>query len=519
MVQKNMNRILTGEVNVNTVSYGSEIEKVFSDSSGMPHAVDNEYFKALANISTERDGVEPEIEKTDSGTILGVKNAIGKESLDNSFLLGESSVWPPVLQQDGGLNYLHTVLKQQLKDVVEVLAPRDAHVLNMSNHPLTEITDENYYKHVAPKPVYGYMRNVRGWNHAAGINAKAQNSPSVGVSAEDAIDALNSSLALAPALIAMYGNSPFEQGQVASQKESRLGLWDTTFANNRFSGDLRTSRMPERPFSDFRDYFKWMFAEDTGMYFLVTDKDGTPLGSEKGQDATFISVDGHPTLLNYMRGEVWSATDLTGERSLTVVPDMGHFALHQFTHFADARIRYGLEDTMSVAAFNEAMLGSDREVDELFAEHGSFFYIEQREPGANFPDRDINMLGGEIADSVVISPAAICAGFIRNMHATKKLINRYGWDTLRGLRAEAVTHGLNGEYNDIKVKDLCYDTLEVAAQGLDQNEQWMLAYPEHVLRTGQSGADCALARYEELAGSPSQRIKQIAQERVLVLPQ
>lgn len=508
----------TTESFIGIPTFGAEIEKVFSNHCGDAHAVSNDYFRTIGALGLSRDNVEPIYEYVaESDTIIGVSNSIGKESLDNSFVLGESSVWPPVTKEAGGLSKLHHVLKQQLSDVVKALESENATVINMSNHPLTEITKENYEKYVAPKPVYKYLREQRGWDHAYGINAKAQNSPSIGISPEYAVDALNCSIGVAAAVIALYGNSPFDQGKVTGQKESRLGIWEKMFERNRFDGDRRTCQMPEKPFANMRDYFTWMFDEDTAMYFLVTDEDGQPLTKEKGQNISFIMIDEHPTLLKFLEHSEWEATEFETGRKLRIEPHMGHFALHQFTHFAGARIRFGIDEEMPVDEFNGAIAGHDDAVDELLSQYGQFFYIEEREPGANFPDREVAEQGDEIAKSVVISPSAIYSGLIRNLSASKALINKYGWNTLRNLREDAITNGLDATYNDIKVRDVCYDVLETAAQGLESNEQWMLAYPEYVLTTGQNGADRALARYDQLSGAATQRIRQIVQERSIVL--
>lgn len=513
-----MPRVHVSQQTIPTLSYGAEIEKVFSAATGEPYAVDNDYFETLGEISGVRENVEPKFETTDDGRKIGILNAIGVESLDNSFVLGESSVWPAVSHEEGGLQRLYEVTRQQLEDVSEALARRGAGVLNMSNHPLMEINPENYRKYVAPKPVYQYLRDERGWDHTAGINAKAQNSPSVGVAPEHAVDALNCSLAIAAVGIALYANSPFDQAKLAGKKESRLAIWKTMFANNQFAGDRRTSQMPEQPFQNMRDYFTWMFDEDTAMYFLVATKEGRPLTKEKGQDVAFFMVDEQPSLLDYMQANEWDATEFQSGRKLKIVPHMGHFALHQFTHFAGARIRFGINEDMSVGDFNTAMGAKGDEVEELFAEHGNYFYIEEREPGANFPDNEICMLGEGIAESVVISPAALYAGFIRNIADAKGLISRYGWSTLRDLREKAIVDGLDATSGDVKLKTLCGAVLEIAAQGLEPSERWMLAYPEFVLRTGQSGADRALERYHKLSGSPASRIGRIAQERIMVLP-
>jgi hypothetical protein len=71
-------------------------------------------------------------------------------------------------------------------------------------------------------------------------------------------------------------------------------------------------------------------------------------------------------------------------------------------------------------------------------------------------------------------------------------------------------------YNGVSVSRLCEDMVQTAADGLDRGERWMLTYPEHVLRTGQNGAERALARYDTLSGRPADRIRQILRERAYI---
>ncbi|HVV67079.1 MAG TPA: glutamate-cysteine ligase family protein [Candidatus Saccharimonadales bacterium] len=513
----------SGEVNLPatgqltpTPTYGLELEKVFTRKDGPAHLVDDSYFTRLRQRYLDRHW-EAEVSDADE-RLVGVVTPHGVESLDNSFGLGESATGP-IRHESGGLNELDRIVAQQVQDVVEVLDESGATILNMSNHPLTNIDDETYERHVVPKPVYEYMRTVRGWDHKSGINAKAQNSPSVGVPAEQAVEALNITLGLGAALVALYANSPFEEGNLAGAKESRLHIWDKVFKNPTFSGDHRLHQMPGRPFENMRDYFQWMFGPDTAMYFIVVDDDGHPPKSEKSGHAHFIQVDEHPTVLEFLQKPNWQATAFEDNRRLTVTSHMSHFAMHQFTQFAGARIRYGLRDgDFPTTEFNEAMSGTGNEVDNLFAEKGAYFYIEGREPGANFPDQELFETAGEtVARSVIMSAAALHAGLIRNGEAAKRLIDSYGWPTLQGLRESAIKAGLEGMYNDVSMPRLCSDVLSVAADGLDSDEQWMLAYPEYVIRTGQTGADRALARYEQLSGSTYSRIAQIVREKGIVL--
>ena len=500
-----------------TPTYGLELEKTFSGVDGSPHAVGKAYFERLAAMKQERG--ENSTLKHIGVAVVGVSKPYGEEGLDNSFGLGESATGP-IAEVEGGLNKLSEVVNGELRDVLASLALEDATVINMSNHPLTLIIQEVYDRTVAPKPVYGYMRNVRGWNHIMGINGKSQNSPSVGVSAEHAVRAVNVMLGLGAGLIALYANSPFEEGAVTGIQESRLALWDGMFGRANSAGDRRLYKPPEQPFNNLRDYFYWMFGPDTNMYFVVTAPDGGPVKNEKGE-VRLVRIDGDPSLLEYMKGEEWNGKTFETEEPVVVKPTMDHFQMHQFTQFTGARIRYGLKDEpFPVIELVAAMEADGNEVDELFARKGAYFYIEGRDPGANFPDKELLELpdGDQIARSVIISPAAIHAGLIRNIDAAEALVAKYGWKNLIALRDDAIKNGMDAKHNNVTAQELCHDILEVARAGLHDDELWMLAYPEFVARTGLNGATRALEAFNSLSGPTADRIKQITEDRAIVLP-
>lgn len=80
-----------------------------------------------------------------------------------------------------------------------------------------------------------------------------------------AVLALNVILAASPAFIALFANSPFENGEYSGYRENRLTLWPRMFRHARFAADDRLHRLPGRAFADLRDYFEWMFGEGSTM--------------------------------------------------------------------------------------------------------------------------------------------------------------------------------------------------------------------------------------------------------------
>lgn len=509
------NPISVMQEKINIPTYGLELEKVFTTHDGTPYPVGDTYFMRLNDYKKEC-GEDAELKRI-GGVIVEVSYKDGVESLDNSFLLGESST-RPVTTSEGGLFKLAEIVDEQVKSVTTALEEENASILNMSNHPLTEITQEVYEKYVVPKPVYEYMRNVRGWNHRIGINAKAQNSPSTGVSIENASEALNSVIGLGAVFVALYGNSPFAEGKISSHKESRLLMWDEMFSRSPFPCDYNLSKMPEKPFDGLSDYFNWMFGDKTSMYFIVTGDDGRPPKNEKG-NARFTRVNGDPSMLHFMQADDWEGTDTKTGEKVKVIPHVGHFVMNQFAHFSAARIRYGLHKNIDIdpKLISSVIRAGNTETEKLFKEITDYVYIEGRDPGANFPDSELRDVDNNMANTVLMSPSALQAGIISNIRKSSQLWRKVGWDNLKGLREAAIKYGMQAEYNGHKVYDVASEMIEIAAEGLDEKEQYLLAYPSYVLSTKSNGAERALTRFGQLHGSEFDRIKQITKERIIVL--
>ena len=476
---------------------GAEIEKVFSDiKTGESHAVGSAYFSNLLTLKKQR-GEECHL-KTISDIFVGVSTPHGEEGLDNGFNLGESATGP-FTQQEGGLTALHEILVKELSDVQTALSKEGATIINMSNHPLGTIVQEYYRRMRAPKPLYNLLIE-RGWAHWEGIDAKAQNSPSTGVAVNDAGDALNVVLAASPAFIALFANSPFEQGGVSAYKESRLTLWDKVFGHSSSRGDFKLCQTPERPFENLRDYFVWMFGAGTNMYFV-------PFSREEGDYKKFSEmalIDGRPSLFEFLKQKSWNGKIFGTGASVEIAPAMSHVELHQWTQFIGARIRYKFNnEPLDVQEFLEALSGNGTEVEQFFSQHTHYTYIEGREAGANFPDQQLIESTDDtaIARSVVISPSAIQCGLIRNLKEAKVLLEKYRWSDLSKLRTEAIANGLAAEWNGIRAREFVAEVLDIASRGLDEKEHWMLAYPYYVLSSGMNGADRARELFDACVGS------------------
>lgn len=496
-------------------SLGLEMEMpVINRTTGELHLVED-YFRTLSNIKQQR-GEEPSLEKQGGRHVAVVTREISS-SVDNSFNNLESSIGP-IAEFEDNLHFLNRTIHKELHDVSSALAFEGAAVINFSQHPDTPIDEMYYCAARSPKPIYDYWVGYRKWNHKAGIDAKAHNGPTTGTTFSDAIRGLNILLALSPAFIALYGNSPFVAGVANGIKENRQNLWQNMFATSRFPSDRKLCSMPPEPFRDLRHYFEWMFGAGTNMQAILAKERGC---YKKGRNL-FI-VDGDPSVFEFLKGHRWRAVSgangMEKAKIEEVEPTMDHFCYLQFSHFLDARIRYQMSGKPApVEIFLEAM-SENKCLEELFDSWASNVYIEGRAAGANFPDVELVSLAEEdISRSVVISPSALQLGLIKNGQKAWKLVKRTGWGNLMGLREQAIIHGLHGEYGGISVSSFCRQVMDVAGPELAGCEQWMLAYPNHVLNTMQNGADRALALFEKRNGSTKDRINHLVQRRILTLP-
>jgi gamma-glutamylcysteine synthetase len=486
---------------------GLELEMPVADRQGRSHSV-GPFFSALRDIK-QRRGTEAVL-KSQAGREIGVIAPLMYSSIDNAFNNLETAIGP-VGGGPGGLDRLNVLVNQELADVSDALAAEGATILNFSEHPNVAI-DPLYYTFVrAPKPIYDYWVLKRGWNHSVGVDAKAQNGPTTAVDFANAVSALNVSLALAPAFIALFANSPFEAGRLTGLKENRLTIWPRMFATSFFNGDRKLHVMPERAFRDLRDYFDWMFGDGTAMQTI-------PLmaSSEYKTCATAVQAEGDPNLLAFLRASSWPGRCLITGQHVTIEPSLRHLEYLQFSQFIDARIRFGFDVAPSLEAFHDAWQQPGG-LEALFAAHCSHCYIEGRAAGANFPDAALfDEYGDDIAASCVISASAMQAGLLRNLAKAEEFINQWDWKLFRDLRGAAIRSALGAEVNGLKLVDFCRWVLNLAEEGLAPEERWMLAYPRHVCDTQMTGADRAIALWDN---PRIHTMGQLAQRRSIELPQ
>ncbi|MFA7669434.1 MAG: glutamate-cysteine ligase family protein, partial [Burkholderiaceae bacterium] len=398
--------------------------------------------------------------------------------LDNGYNLLENST-RPVRRSEGGLLALQDVAQRSLALTLGALEADNACVLNASQHPDCP-RDKGWYRQVCvARPIYRELVGHRGWHHWEGIDGKAQNGANVGVTAGDAVRALNVMIGLAAVHVALFANSPLESGRETGLKETRLTVWPRIFNGSHFPGDAMLAGWPPRPFVDLGDYFRWMFRPGTVSRSL-------PLGRRHDyKSAPTVLLDGNPSLSAFLHATSWRGRRTDTGESVVIEPDAAHFEHSQIAQFMDARLRYRLDSLPPLAELMQAWRRRYG-LEALFEAHRADIYIEGRCPGAGFPDAAlIEEAGDAVAGSMLMSPVALQWGLQQRLGDAERIVARYGWRRLRSLRDRAMRSGPA----DMDVARLCDEVLEVASAGLSPAEQPLLAYARHVQASRRCAAD------------------------------
>lgn len=485
--------------------YGLEIEMpVIDAATGESRAV-QDFFQTLIRL---RNG---ESSRLVSDCAPAVEFADGTVGLDNAYNNIECALGPFET-----LGELAESVRRALAYVERGLAEEGLAAANLSQHPAMRIDRDVYLAMRCPKPIYDYWNQVRGWNHAVGVDAKAHNGPTTQVSPHEAVDALNTMLGLAPAFIGLFAGSPFEAGVYTGRLENRLTIWERMFARARHRGDRKLC-VCDGPFDDLAAYFRAMYGPGTAMQYVP----GGDVHDYKLPDVMF-SVEGDPCLLDFLAGTPRPARNIRTGETILAAPDLSLVGLHQFVPFLDARIRFRLADeTGSPGDFLAALDAGGAAFGRWFAQAVSCCYIEGRVAGAVLPDREVvDAAGSEIGLSAPLSPSALQAGLLAEPDRALALVGRVGWDRLAELRARAILRGLDAEVDGWSVRRLCGEVLELAGAALPARDQWMLGYAQWVLARGDNAARRSIATYETATErDPWRRLLDMARARRMVLPE
>src|SRR5699024_7124845 len=198
-----------------TPRLGLEMEMAVADAvTGASLPVTN-YFAALQALKQEKGQACEQIMLADR--CVGLHTPVAECGLDNGFNLLETAL-APVDASAGGLSCLAQRAHAELADTIAALGSDGGCVLNVSQHPACP-RDQTWYQRVCVSlRSYKEWRDFRGWHHGEGIHAQAQNGANTSVPVADAVTALNAAIALAPASIALFANSPLEAGVVSGYK-------------------------------------------------------------------------------------------------------------------------------------------------------------------------------------------------------------------------------------------------------------------------------------------------------------
>jgi len=418
---------------------------------------------------------------------LSCKNGMIVAGFDNAYNNIEFSAGP-VFHTDGGggLGALNRLSIKALWDISILLSKRGLGLINFSEHPAFACTQREYAKFCLPRPIYDYWNHGRNWHHVCGIDAKAQTSPCTGVSPCNVLTALNIIMGFSPAFIALYANSPFENGRVSGFHANRLNMWRRMFHQTAYDGDNRVRRFPDKPFISLYDYFEWMLGAGTVMHAVQLMPDHFK------EDRDLYVIEGRPSLFEFLLKDNWAAKAFSTGETRRIAPRPFHFEYHQFAQFSDARIRFSLQD-MDIKELRDAVQSGDVGFDNYFTDHAAYTYIEGRVPCTNLPDRYVlSKEDKKIQDSVTISSSAMQAGLLTNHEKALELIRSTGWKAIKRYRYEAIRDGLTKE-----VAGFVENALNIAEEGLASADKWMLSFPQDTLKSGMNAAARALKEYKE----------------------
>jgi hypothetical protein len=504
-----------------THTFGAEIEKPVSDiNTQKPHGVTQQFFNTLY-VEAEQRNAHPDKHQSDidTNTTLGIiSDDLGEQGIDHGFnILETASI------VHSSLENLNNALWNDLQTTQAALEKENATVINFSNHPLARNDLTTYKNFVAPKGLYPVLWS-RGWNFTTSITANAQNSPATGISVDHAADAVSVIIGAGAAMIALFGNSPFINGEVSLYKESRVAMWDTMMKFSKFAGDRIVSRFPKNRFHTLAQYFSWMFGEQTAMHFVLDSATGNDY---KGLGDRVLFTPLYPSVLEFLEKPEWDMyyfadlqKDFPFKRVTKVKPNISHLEVLQWGHFAGARVRFGLKNQQDfpLKKFLSAIKQEKKKgIENIFEQFSQFMYIEGRDPGANFPDEELWNAGEDIAQSVLIAPSALQKGLLFNLEKTVSYIDSFDWHVLEKLRNAAITDGLHGKVGNISVKTFTENILLLAKAGLEKREQKYLAYPLWVLEQEKNGADRAIAYIKTHKGIPKEAISSLIQKRAVLL--
>lgn len=490
-------------------SLGVELEMPVIDDTGATGLVDGRYFSALKT----RRGGDGQTE-TLGGHSVAVVSPLAVNGIDNGWNLLETAHAPVPAGRDG-LTLLARRIRADMADVTAALATQGLRVTSLAQHPTAGCTPALYRKLVAPKPIYTYLTERRGWNHAVGIDAKAQNGPTTGTRPEKAVAELNMLLAAAPAFIALFANSPFENGRPSGFMETRMTLWPRMVATSNVTADHARVGVPSGWFMSLGEYFSWTFAPGTVMHAVPHDS-----GSYKGGTTLFEPGNGRMNAAAFFDAAQVQGRAVHNGTYAMISPGPAHFEFLQWSNFLDFRLRFDFAPPGPNARDLARALSNPSEFLPLFRAHVCNMYIENRCCGATFVDADLAARAPRpVQASCMIAPSALQAGLVMAAHDHAVSFGvRWPLETVKRLRWQAIRDGLPGPGSELH--NFCSEVLALARRYLPPDDRHHLAYPAWVLETGATGARRAIDQRAGMgaAGAGVTGLQRLARARDAVPP-
>lgn len=490
--------------------YGGELERIVaSRDTGLPAPLSHCFFEKLCSLGEDRSSFI-RMSETESGPIAVITEDLGEQGLDCGFHVQETAL-PPC----ESLTQLTERARADLMMIVKCAKEEGKMLLNFSTHPLGRRDILTYQRFVVPKSVYSYCW-FRGWDHTAGFNGAVQTSPSTSVSIYEAAEAVSAVIGTGAAFIGLCANSPFEEGTISRRKESRLGIWQRMFSSSKHPGDRMVSKFPPQRFDQLSQYFNWMFGPNTALHYVSRHSSSYKETSERWL------VEGDPSLLQFFARDQWNVMELSSLQKKdfkpkveTIDPSLHHLEEHQWAQFAGARIRFTLKNSAVDPREFYEVCSNDGPLEELLASSVQSMWIEGRDPGANYLDRELAEEG--IDGDLCMAPMALQAGILSNLNEVTTYLSQFSWSQLGALREAAIQDGLHGGVEGIKVSTFAQEIVEIARDGLAEEERHLLHYFDLVLETGKNGADRALAALDASPHPLNQALLDLIQEREVLL--
>lgn len=461
-------------------THGLELEAVIVDQRGEPLLLTERHWQGLLHLTggsphySVLDGVE---------YLIGVDTDIFHYSLDASRALVEIGYAP-----QHNLNQLAHLVQESLREfhqsLWEMAGEEEAALLALAMHPLAKRTMEVYRQVVTPKKLYTIFWEWN-WDHTAGLFS-ASLQPWTSIDVYRAADALAVMQGFSGLLLALFGNSPLVEGQWTGCKENRELIWQRMLGNsNRLSDRQLVCMIPKRP-TTLAQYFQWLY-KDKAMFIVLEQGDY--------KTAQMFVVPEFPPLLEYLQRDTWYAYKLGNQQHrITLIPDVKHLFTHQWSYFGPARWRYQIREEASLpkAEFLQA-IEHDQEpiLEELLAPHLVMSCIETRCIGTILP------YAGAPFTHEMMAGNALQTGLLRNLDQALELIDSYPWSFWQKLRRAAIREGLQARVEQIPLLPLARQMVQIAWQGLQPAEQWLLTPLQSILEQERSNADMIIALYAE----------------------